>query len=119
MRTSHFDSPDFDHPFRVLADGTIGEAPGVYAPDLLNEELSPSGVWEMLNGYSGQDSYSGPIMHNSEYIGGQLERDILAQPGVYVLVAAYWDREEDDDREEMLIEGWAICRLIESEKPMD
>lgn len=85
------DLMEFDSPITVHEDGTVTDGPaGVYAPDLYDEELSGEG-WEFFTyGYSGQDRYSGPIMHNSEFIGGNLARDILATPETYVAVAAYW-----------------------------
>ena len=61
--------------------------------------------WELLDGYSGQDRYSGPIMHASEYVGGRMERDILATPGVYVALVDYCLDDSDP-------EGWAVARMI-------
>jgi hypothetical protein len=82
---------DFDSPITVHEDGTVTHGPAnVYAPDLTDDELSGEG-WELFtHGYSGQHGYSGPIMHDSEFIGGGLARDILGQPGTYVAVVAYW-----------------------------
>lgn len=46
-------------------------------------------------------------MHNSEYIGGGMERDILSTPGYYVaLVCYYFPEEEGGDMES---EGWAVA----------
>jgi hypothetical protein len=95
---------EFDHPVRVEADGSVTErVPGVYAPESIievdkDEQISDATEatwldslrrqgWEPIDGYSSQYRYSGPIMHASESIGGQLERDILAEPGVYVVVS--------------------------------
>jgi hypothetical protein len=64
----------------------------VYAPTLYDDELD-SDRWELLDGYSGQYGYSGPVMHPSEFIGGGMARDILATPGTYVAVAAYYSAE--------------------------
>jgi hypothetical protein len=51
-------------------------------------------------------------MHNSEFIGGGLERDLLSEPGVYVTVVAGWTPGEEDDPEEgTILEGWAILKL--------
>ena len=108
MTKSLHDQIEFYSPFRVLPGGSIERAHGFYAPDLLDEEVE--GSWELLNGYSGQDSYPGPIMHDSEYIGGQLEKDILATPGVYVLIAATWSPEGDDPDAEYEYEGWAVAK---------
>jgi hypothetical protein len=80
----------FDHPFTVTAAGQLADAPaGIYAPEYYSdtdaEELAGAG-WEALTGYTGQYGYNGPHMHASEYLGGGLARDILATPGVYVVV---------------------------------
>ena len=86
------DQIEFDHPFVVNEDGTISDSP-LYAPTLHDGQLDSS-AWEMLNGYSMQDSYAGPIMHNSEYVGGLLEQDILSTPGTYCLVVANWTNDQ-------------------------
>lgn len=97
------DQMEFDHVIQVHEDGSVTDAPGMYAPDLHDGEIGDS-RWEFFTtGYSGQDRYSGPIMHSSEYIGGQLERDILATPGFYVAVVDY----PSDDGEP---DGWAVLR---------
>ncbi len=95
---------EFDSPFRVHADGTITDVHYEYAPSLQDDRLD-SDRWELLNGYSGQDRYSGPIMHNSEYIGGQLERDILETPGVYVVVVSQYLNVCDTCGEEVTVIG--------------
>lgn len=88
------DLMEFDHPITVHADGRITDGPaGVYAPDLLDVIDAAdfqSDTWELMSGYSGQDRYAGPIMHDSEFIGGGLARDILTTPGTYVAVASYY-----------------------------
>ena len=85
----------FDHVIRVHANGTATHEPKVWAPELLDGELSeykhipgqPTG-WRLMNGYSGQSCYAGPIMHSSEFVGGRMERDILARPGLYVALTS-------------------------------
>lgn len=108
---------EFDHPVRVDTDGTVTDTglDDVHAPTLLDQELD-SDKWEFFTwGYTGQYGTNGPIMHNSEYIGGRLAKDILSTPGVYVAIVADWSPDEsagetwDDDR----IEGWAIVKLVE------
>jgi len=100
---------DFDHPIRVNTDGTLSDAPGVYAPSLDSETLD-SDKWELVTGgYTQQYGYNGPIMHASEQIGGRLAENILAEPGVYVSLVANAEPEGDDDDPEP--EGWAIARL--------
>ena len=101
---------EFDSPIEVREDGTMIHRHDIYAPDLWEGEVEGY-EWTLMNGYSGQDRYSGPVMHNSEYIGGRMERDIRETPGVYVVVACYWSPEEDDPDGEVDVEGWAVARL--------
>src|SRR5574341_560762 len=103
------DLMEVDHVIAVHHDGTVTDGPSwLYAPNLLDEKLD-SPQWSMLSGYSGQDRYSGPVMHDSEYIGGGLARHILEIPGHYVAVVAYWS-DGDDDESDYAIEGWAVAR---------
>lgn len=44
--------------------------------------------WDVQTGWSGQYSYSGPIMHSSEYIGGALADHIRETDGYWVAVVA-------------------------------
>jgi hypothetical protein len=105
MRLS--DAMDFDRVIRIDGAGRIEDVPGVWAPNLFDGELDDP-AWEFAStGYTGQYGYNGPVMHDSESIGGRLELDILAHPGVYAAVAAYY---EDEDGE-TVVEGWAIVRL--------
>lgn len=92
---------EFDHVIQVHADGTVTDATGIYAPDLHDGDVGTG--WTLLNGYSGQYCYAGPIMHASEYIGGRMADDILAMPGVYVALVDY----PLDDTEPG---GWAVAR---------
>jgi hypothetical protein len=100
---------EFDHVIEVRADGSIIERSDLYAPSLFEGELD-NDDWSLLDGYSGQYSYSGPVMHDSEYIGGRMERDIRETPGVYVAVVNYY---EDDDTaaNETDSEGWAVAYI--------
>lgn len=107
----------FDHPIQVHADGTVTDnLDGIYAPNLTDETLDDD-KWSLFtHGYTGAHGYNGPVMHNSEYIGGRLARDILATPGIYVAVVAYWTRDDDADTDadtdaDNNVEGWAIARL--------
>jgi hypothetical protein len=109
---------DFDHCIEVLQDGTVRHRGEVRAPGLLNGELD-SDDWVLLNGYSSQYLYAGPIMHPSEYIGGGLAMDILSILGVYVAIGAYSDCEESDDGDSdggPDIDGWAIARRLPAAK---
>lgn len=105
---------EFDHVVTVTADGHVVDGPrNIYAPDLIDGELSGDG-WEFFStGYTRQDGYRGPIMHNSEFIGGQLADDILDTPGTYAAVVAAYTPDDDDD--EMIWEGWAIVRYAEDD----
>jgi hypothetical protein len=98
---------EFDHVVRVHADGSVTDESGVYAPELFGEELD-DGTWALMNGYSGQYGYSGPIMHASEFIGGGMARDILAAPGLYVALVSYVPT-DDEDNDEDNISGWAVA----------
>lgn len=117
---------DWDCPFEVLADGRIlPRVPEVYAPDVcltgdadgsvletdadMTAELARQG-WAPVTGYSGQDRYSGPVMHASESLGGGMARDVLAAPGVYVLTAA--EVLEDDGELSDTPAGWLLLRRI-------
>ena len=107
------DIMEFDHVIRVNEDGTVSEdIQGIYAPSLYDDELD-SDKWEFFStGYTLQDSYSGPIMHNSEFIGGQLERDILETPGVYVVLVSYYSEGSTEDG--TYAEGWAVVRMVDA-----
>ncbi len=103
----------FDHVIRVDDKGNITDEHNIYAPDLLDGELDSS-KWEFFStGYTGQDSYNGPIMHDSEYIAGRLEEDIRDMPGVYVAIISYYT-DQDDEEGELLLEGWAVVKLKEN-----
>ena len=104
---------EFDHPVYVSVDGTVTDPPGpLYAPELfgvndrgLQAQARSAGWAGLLTGCTGQCGYNGPVMHPSERVGGGLERDILANPGWYVLTAV-----EDDDGD-LEPYGWAIAYL--------
>ena len=107
------DVMELDHVIRVHADGTVSDVDDFHAPELSEGELLDR-RWEFFStGYTGQYGYSGPIMHDSEYIGGGLARDILATPGVYVAVACYYADEEEDG--ETYVEGWAVVRRVDAD----
>lgn len=87
---------DFDHPIVVNEDGTITDAVEVYAPAVHHVEGAQhphdveidSDQWVTWSvGYTGQHSYNGAVMHSSEFIGGRLADDLLAEPGTYVVCA--------------------------------
>lgn len=112
---------DFDHVVEIRPWGenlgaigkrAITDRPDLYAPNLLDDELDSS-EWEFFSGgYTRQDSYSGPVMHNSEFIGGKLESDMLEECGIFCAVVAHWTPDEEDSEEETIEEGWAIVRYV-------
>lgn len=116
---------EFHHVVEVHADGTVTDGPsGVYAPEVYVEldadgqmiSLDPNDIqidkgWTLLNGYSGQDRYRGPIMHDSEFIGGGMERDILSTPGVYAAVTVIGLRPDGEQNDDDLV-GWAVARKV-------
>lgn len=100
MSKSLNEKMDFWSGVEVLEDGSVVQ--GADTPSFeLYMRLDDNGVWvddfqmpegwALMTGYSGQDSYNGPVMHPSEYIGGGMERDILATPGVYVCLVVECD----------------------------
>lgn len=92
---------EFDHVIEVHDDGSITEPRGIYAPELYDSELV-NDDWSLLNGFSGQYRYAGPIMHQSEYIGGGMERYIRETPGIYVALVDYPLNDSEP-------EGWAVA----------
>lgn len=140
---------EFDSPFRIvgqLQDGrTVIENPlaNVYAPEVVlytdkdhngvgEEEIDnvawnkPQKTWEAVNGYSGQQGYSGPTMHASEFLGGGMADDVVADTGaVYVVVAVEclpdWEIDENDEDDVFLGQvvqdnpaGWMLLKLKDS-----
>jgi hypothetical protein len=100
---------EFDHIIQVYRDGTVTNAPSdISPPEVMDDEVQTP--WRLLTGYTGQYGYRGPTMHPSEYIGGRLERDILATPGYYVALLSY---SADDDAVDADIEpdGWVVAYL--------
>jgi len=119
------DVMEFDHVVQVHPDGSVTDGPaGIYAPEVtvdLDSEgsmisLNPADIhldsgWTLLNGYSGQHGYPGPIMDDAEFIGGGMERDILATPGVYVVVVVTGLRPDGQTTDDDLV-GWAVARKV-------
>lgn len=101
---------DLDHVVTVHEDGTVSEPRNIWAPECLDGDVSSG--WSLLDGYSGQYRYSGPIMHESEFLGGRMADDILSTPGTYAVVVAYYSPEDDDDSDSDLeVGGWAVAVL--------
>lgn len=114
------DVMEFDSVIRVNTDLTVTtEFLTVYAPDLYDyandasvsdEDLDVSAKaqgWTLLRGFTGQYSYSGPLMHESEYIGGGLADHILSHPGFYVAVAVETLNADGELQDQPA--GWAVA----------
>lgn len=112
------DVMEYGHVIRVQGGVVHDEVPSnlrtLWAPELYWTGDTANGAgthdfqpytddWCLLDGYSGQFRYAGPIMHDSEYVGGRLERDILARDGYYVRLAC----DDPDDPENAA--GWAVA----------
>lgn len=116
-------SIDLDTVFTVTESGEIEpEPPGIYGPERVEhsetDDMLIDGIphkecllWDALVGYTGQQGYRGPVMHQSEYIGGGLERDILATPGTYVVCAV--EVEPSEDEPDPFPAGWTVLRRRE------
>lgn len=98
MTDTLFDKMEFDLVYEVDGDRnmTISDAYH-YVPtvehdpggDILIDGLENGDGrqdWFALTGYTGQYSYSGAVMHSSERGGWHMQRDILDNPGLYVMV---------------------------------
>lgn len=115
---------EFDHVIRVHADGTVSDGyhdrfnspelvmdvdedgQDVSGDDELRRQAKAYG-WELITGFSGQQSYSGPVMNSSEYVGGGLARHILETPGYWVITSVECTGPDPDAYEEPA--GWAIA----------
>lgn len=105
---------EFDHVITVHEDGTVTNGPkGVYAPTMTDDQLDDR-RWEFVTyGYTAQYGYRGPTMADCESIGGRLQADILAVPGVYAAIVSDHSCEEHGWSECTCdnVEGWAVARL--------
>lgn len=111
---------EFDHVIQVHEDGTVTDAPDLgyetFEPTLTGDSVTGLETLEShpmartpwsLVGWSNQQG-GGHLMHNSEFIGGGLERLILETPGYYVAVYCTWYGDATEDTEDA-IEGWAVA----------
>lgn len=100
---------EFDHVIRVHANGMVSDGPNEYF-ELTDGKLSGPEGWALMKGYSGQYCYAGPVMHDSEFVGGRMADDILTNPGLYVaLVNTYMGDDENGD----VTEGWAVACVLD------
>jgi len=109
----------FGHVVRSDGAGTVIEAGEVAGPEILMVDIDKNGQaddpdltwdwseWTLLRGFTGQYGYHGPIMHESEFIGGGLERHIRENAGYYVAVIV--DGYPPDDNAESVPVGWAVA----------
>lgn len=119
------DRMDFEHVIQVHPDGSVTDGPaGIYAPEVTVDvdsdgqmiSLNPNDIhidsgWALMTGYSGAYGYSGPIMDDAEFIGGGMERDILATPGIYAAVTVTGMRPDGEQTDDDLV-GWAVARKV-------
>lgn len=64
--------------------------------------------WTLLSGFTGQHGYNGPVMHDSEYIGGGMESHIRTTAGYYVALIVD-GLPDDQDADENVPIGWAVA----------
>lgn len=113
------------YPIRVNADGTIDDHAAVTPPDVYaavdtNGSYTPTAErdaardldrdgWEPMRGYTGQHGAGRGswLMHASEFVGGRLAADILAEPGVYAAVTITPLTPDETDAEPT---EWAVVR---------
>lgn len=92
-------APDFDEPLPY--EGTGGD------DSMLYSAVDGTG-WELVSGFTGQYGYNGPLMHESEYMGGGIVQYTIDTPGIYtVQYVAAWT---DPDFEEYDYVGWVLLR---------
>lgn len=132
-RQSLNNAMEIDHVVEILPDGSWRDGPeGVYAPESLIGTGADGQVladdeaewvasigregWEVITfGYSCQHGYEGPVMNDAEFIGGGLEDDIRAQPGLYAAIEVrclpYGDEDANEDPGPDWA-GWAVVRKM-------
>lgn len=120
---------DFDHIIRVHEDGTVTHDRDDFSAPVLTMEVDADGQsvhandedliaqakasgWTLVDGFSSQYRYHGPVMHSSERIGGNMAVAILETPGYYVsLVVECEGPENDPEENENPLDpaGWAVA----------
>lgn len=122
---------DFRHVIQVHEDGTVTDGNkmfGMHVP-ILTMDVDADGQsihandediisqakftgWSLVDGFSSQYRYHGPVMHSSERIGGNMARAILETPGYYVSIVVECEGPESDPEEsENTLDpaGWAVA----------
>lgn len=105
-------------PGNPQSDGTFSE------PEISAHAIESYG-WDLLTGFTGQYSYNGPVMHDSETLSGGLWGHILDTPMLFSpQVAEYYPDHEgfdsEDDYQEYIsaygldYEGWVVA-YVETE----
>ena len=91
---------DFDHVLEVMPDGTWQAVEGLYAPEAVDVDSMATKLdgWSLpLSGFTGQDRYTGPWLHDSEQIEGGVETYVLEHPGYWVAIYGQHTCEECGD----------------------
>jgi hypothetical protein len=122
MKSTLEDLMVFGHIVQSDGNGNVEDTDDAeYGPEVLyveldddgqmSEEPRPSeigyGDWVLLSGFTGQYGYHGAVMHDSEYVGGNLERHIRDTAGLFVAVLV--DGELSEDSGESVPVGWAVA----------
>lgn len=112
---------EFEHVIYSNGRGAIAHVEGLWAPtahmyedgegDWTTEFEAGQNRWQLMTGYSGQHGYNGPWMHQSEFIGGGMARDILATPGFYV---AIYPSATDINNDPAEPDTWAVAYISEN-----
>ena len=119
-------SVEFNIPFTINADGTVMMNDNVAPDEVLGGYTNRTGDYvyglyvdgnwvPWSHGYTGQDRYSGPVLHNSEQLSGRIAEDLLNEPGEYCLCEVGWEYDEHDleyDDGELYYEGWVVLKAL-------
>ena len=102
---------EFYCPFRVedgwasAEDDIMGPGEGIWVDRDTLEPTFDLGDWEIVCGYSCDHTW---IMHESQFVGGALAADLLANDGIYCLVTVDVEPEDWEHVDEDTCTGWAV-----------
>jgi hypothetical protein len=107
------DIMEFDVVVRSDGEGNVEPLPGLHAPEVwaqLDDTMESytgyytvSPGWNLLKGFTNQEgNFLTEFLHESEYIGGGLERHIRENAGHYCVVGVYDDSEDSPS-------SWAVA----------
>lgn len=112
------DALDFDTVFQIVGNH-VAEVREVYAPTVWHDEeediaidAMPGEEWHALTGMTGQHSYSGAVMHPSEFIGEGMADEMARMtdageaPTLWTVVVVEVMPEEGENEAEPA--GWAV-----------